>query len=79
MLFRRVPEKSCPRTRRSHVRPPGATCPPIRIFACPSATSTSCQLPFSDRIKGEVFMARVLVLITLAIGVPIAMVAMLIP
>jgi hypothetical protein len=43
------------------------------------ATSASCQLPFNDRIKGDVFMARVLALITLAIGVPIAMVVTLIP
>jgi hypothetical protein len=44
-----------------------------------NATSASCQLPFNDRIKGDVFMARVLAFITLAIGVNIAIVGMLIP
>jgi putative transposase len=59
MLFRRVPEKSCPRTRRSHVRPPGASCPPIRIFACPSAQAArNLLMDLGQRLAATKFLLR---------------------
>jgi hypothetical protein len=64
MLFRRVPEKSCPRTRRSHVRPPGATCPPIRIFACPSARGEQTGHPVIQHISAVVAIVAAVIALT---------------